>query len=119
MPYKDLDMRRYVRRCSDRTRQYGNWRQIYYDQDGICQECGSVFHLEFHEIFGRKSPLTNETSIVLKCPACHANEHSDNLKGMIFGQYTYSGLADDIEMEMTRCGGLRGWVKKYKIVGGK
>lgn len=118
MPYKDQEYRKYYDRCRQRTRLYGNWRQIYYNHNGVCANpgCGEPRYLEFHESFGSNSPMSNEHSIVLLCGWCHAKEHPERLFEFITHQPKPSMLSEDVAIEMETCGGLAIWMEKYGIV---
>lgn len=112
MPMKDYDVHKLLRRSSDRTRRYGNWRQIYLDCGGCCcaiqkdgNICGSLFQLQFHHV--------TPTKIVLVCSLCH-----DKLTDPYTCRPSYNNngmLTDDINREMERCGGYDEWIANYML----
>jgi len=104
-----------MQRCRKRTVRYGNWRQIYYDHDGICRRCGVPFFLEFHEEFGNGSAMNCELFTVLCCNICHGREHPEWIGRIVVRQYQRSVLSEDIEREIEECGGLREWMSRYGI----
>ena len=101
------------RRCNNRTKRYGNWRQLYHDALGICQAegCGSVDNLEIHEETDGISVITWK----ILCMNCHLKrEHGDINTNWIRRKYL-SKLSDDINIEITKCRGLEEWKEYYNI----
>jgi len=101
MPLKGRAKRNY-----NRTWRYGNWRQIYHDCLGMCQECGAVDCLEIHEI-------TDGISVIwwiLLCVDCHSKlEHQGPNRRYL------SKLSEDISEEILEYGGLENWKKAFRI----
>jgi hypothetical protein len=111
MPYKDKEVQKRHCRSQRRKWQHGNWRQIYYDNDGMCQICGGVEHLEFHA----PQRECNGTHRILVCYECHKH-HDENYPMKIDHSYELSMLHEDVEAEMAECGGLEQWKTKCGIV---
>ena len=105
-----------AKRNYNRTMRYGNWRQIYCDNDGMCQGiredgelCAAVDALEIHE-------ETDGISVIswkLLCILCHCALRSH--KGDSTSRRYASKLAEDIAEEMRECGGLENWKKAFHI----
>lgn len=98
-----------AKRNYNRTKRYGNWRQIYYNDLGMCTECGAVDLLEIHE-------ETDGVSVIswkLLCVDCHCalKDH----KGNPASRRYLSKLAEDIAEEMREYGGLENWKKAFHI----
>jgi hypothetical protein len=99
----------------NRTKRYGNWRQIYYNANGICEVCGeAVDELEIHE-------ETDGISVIawfLVCMDCHLKKiHKDSPTDWIRRKYG-SKLAPDINAEIIKYGGLENWKKNFNIKDG-
>lgn len=111
----------YHTRCAMRKQRHGNWRQIYYDCDGMCQWrefddsiCGEVDYLEFHAPDGEGNDIEGVAKErVLICRTHHVEVHGDrfvNERGYL------PLLQEDIAYEIENLGGLAAWKKHYKIV---
>ena len=109
IPHRDKDQYHYLSRVSVRAIRYPNWRQVFYDCDGVCVRCGSLDDLEFHETYNDKGDVDKT---VLLCNGCHSEAHN----GQIVNPRRYpSKLQEDVEIEIMRCGGLEKWKEKFQI----
>lgn len=105
-----------AKRNYNRTKRYGNWRQIYCDNDGMCQgtredgqPCGAVDLLEIHE-------ETDGISVIewkLLCVSCHINLPGH--RGNVTSRHYPSKLAEDVNQEILEYGGLENWKKAFHI----
>lgn len=95
-------------RCRKRTDRYGNWRQFYHDHLGICDECGSVEYLEFHE----DTPGHLDK---LLCLHCHIKHSNDKYGLQAIRRKYLSKLAEDVNRDILECGGYDGWKRVYAI----
>ena len=91
----------------------GNWRQVYYDSNGICSVCGSTEHLEFHAPEGEENPKR-----VLVCFKCLKEQDGEYPLGIDHSN-ELSQLTEDIQKDMERLGGLVRWKATYNIKDGE
>lgn len=104
--------KRIWQRNYNRKRRIGvDWRQVYYDQDGICQRCGNPFGLEFHEYLDLDTDSNGFIKFELVCNCCHICYHNYHFKD----NARASMLAEDIQREIDECGNLAKWKVKYNI----
>jgi|TARA_Y100000310_G_C20697691_1_gene826916 hypothetical protein len=104
MPLKGRAKRNY-----NRTIRYGNWRQIYHDNLGMCRKCGAVDKLEIHE-------ETDGIAVIswqLLCIDCHLELPGH--RGDRSSRRYLSKLQEDINAEVTDYGGLKNWKKAFNI----
>jgi len=99
------------KRSYNRTSRYGpGWRQLYYDNDGMCELCQSVDDLEIHE------ELTDSgIKLRLVCRDCHIHKIHGSRVSECLGRKYSSMLAQDISKEIQNIGGLDNWKKLYGI----
>ena len=103
MPLKGRAKRNY-----NRTSRYGNWRQLYHDNLGMCQKCGAVDCLEIHE----ETDGISVISWTLLCVDCHCKlEHQGGRESRRY----LSRLSEDISEEISEYGGLEKWKKAFMI----
>ena len=112
----DQDLMRWFKRTQQRDIRYPNWRQVYYDCNGICQYpvsnegelCGELDTLEFHEIYDSEGKVIQ---IALVCLYHHQSIHD----GICNPRHFPSKLQIDIDIEMRLCSSLENWKAKYQI----
>lgn len=106
-----MPLSKYRKRCYNRASRYGpTWRQVYYDNDGMCDSCQSPHDLEFHE------ELVDEgIKLRLVCRDCHIHKIHGNRASDRLGRKYSSMLAQDISTEIQNIGGLENWKKLYRI----
>uniref|UniRef100_A0A6M3KMJ9 Uncharacterized protein n=1 Tax=viral metagenome TaxID=1070528 RepID=A0A6M3KMJ9_9ZZZZ len=113
MPLKN-EAKRLWDRNNNRTKRYGNWRQIYHNALGMCEICGEVDNLEIHE-------ETDGIAVIewhILCTKCHLHiVHKDNKTEWINRKYS-SRLAQDINLEIEKYGGLENWRQKFLLKDG-
>jgi hypothetical protein len=112
---KDIDLMRFIKRIEKRTARYSNWRQIYYDCNGMCQYpvnsdyvCGEMDGLEYHEMY--------EGDIVIKIALLCNYHHNSVHNGIVNPRHYKSMLQTDIDIEVKLAGGVDNWKNKYNIV---
>ena len=122
MAYADPVLRAYSKRVNKRTREHGNWRQLFIEAAGMCQYpdehygvCASIDGLEYHHSYG-EFPEWNGNGQVILCNLCHTKIHGDRQK---FNRQRPSMLIEDVEFEIARDGGLDQWMKRYNLNGDK
>ena len=112
MPFKDPEKRSKARRCSNRTRRHGHWRHIIDWWNGLCATCGEEMH-ELHEPFGE-----DNSKFQLRIPLCKRC-HDEETQGFNFDSnrnvFFPSKYIEDIEEEISECGGHAEWCQRYKI----
>ena len=113
----DQDLMRWFKRIQNRDTRYPNWRQVYYDCNGICQYpvdnegmlCGEIDTLEFHEIYDDGGKVIQ---IALVCLYHHQSIHN----GICNPRRYPSKLQIDMDIEIKLCGSLADWQEKYQII---
>lgn len=112
---KDIDLMRFINRIEKRTSRYPNWRQVYWDCNGMCQYpvengiCGEMKGIEYHEIYNSDGDVSQ---IVLLC-----NYHHNSIHNGIVNERRYQSMsARDIEIEMMLSGNADEWKKKFNII---
>jgi len=103
MPYKDIEEKRFRTRIIMRAHRHRDWRQVYYDCDGVCVRCGSLDDLEFHETYNDRGDVDKT---VLLCNGCHSEAHDYQI---VNPRRFPSKLREDVEEEIKRYGGLEKW----------
>lgn len=91
-----------AKRNYNRTKRYGNWRQIYHNANGMCEKCGAVDCLEIHE-------ETDGISVIswhVFCVDCHCKLEGSGDRS---SRRYLSLLSEDINAEILECGGLENW----------
>ncbi len=120
MPYKDPEIRGWMKRVSKRNKTHPGWRQIYIDSLGMCQYpddkygiCGNIL-IEFHEPFGesRRNELKFQQRICL-CRDHHTEMHGESYNLPMIAP---TKIHEDIDLEIYIAGGYQKWLKKFGLV---
>ena len=112
-PYKNVEMRKRLRRNAHRRVRHGlNWRSVIHQYGGLCGVCGEPVVDDFHEPFGEDKRRTGKLQArIPMCFGCHHSEHD----GCLVRRKETSSYLSDVGKEVEECGSYDSWLERYDV----